>query len=137
MKVLVLLSAVFLTASVSAGVEYEKIAEANSARIGNVVARYLRSYSSPCLDVQILAPDDGWKIIAQKNFCEFNGGNFSTDFTYAGFEEVSIKQDGVHLTLSIFPLEPTVEESRKCFISIKHSSIGMLTCSAPITPSGN
>jgi hypothetical protein len=115
-----------------AGVEYSKVAEANSARIGQVVVRYIRLYASPCLEVEVLAPEENWKVVTQKSFCDLGGLNFTTDFSYAGFEDISVKQTGIHVILSTFPLPSTEEERRECTISIEQRSVGDLVCAKPM-----
>lgn len=132
MKALIFFLMLYSINSAAASVAYEKVAVANSARVGKVVIRYLQFFSSPCLDVQILAPDQNWEIVSTKSFCDFKGQKLFTDFSYAGFEEISIVKDGVHLTLSMFPLKPIGEERRECTVPIEHQVIGDLICTEPM-----
>lgn len=114
----------------SAGsLNYSAVAEANSARIDNVLVRYLRIFEDPCLYIETVSLDGNWGATSRANVCDLEGRSFSSGFTYAGFQNISFEVDGIHLTLSTTPLEPTEEEKRKCFIPVTSGQIGRLHCS--------
>ncbi|WPC05252.1 hypothetical protein SBP02_00440 [Pseudomonas benzenivorans] len=120
---------VFLATAVAGEeIDYSKISEAKSARLNNIVARYIRIYGEPCAFFQTLNPRNGWKITSAKNFCSLNGKSFRTDFSDSHFENVYFSSLGAHLTLSITPLETTGEQKMKCFVPIENSTISEMIC---------
>ena len=108
---------------------YSAVAEANSARIDNVLVRYLKIFEDPCLYIETVSLDGNWGATSRANVCDLEGRTFSSGFTYVGFQNISFEVDGIHLTLSTTPLEPTEKEKRKCFIPIASGQIGRLHCS--------
>jgi len=138
MKKVVLLNffPLFLAAGVMAAgeeVDYSKISEAKSARLNDVVARYIRIYGEPCAIFQVLNPRSGWEVISTKRVCSFGGKSFETDFADAHFEAVSFSSRGAHLTLSLTPLEATGEQEVKCFVPIEGGEIDTMVCESIIT----
>ncbi len=116
------------TGAIGEEIDYSKISEAKSARLSNLVVRYIRTYGEPCAVLQTLNPRSGWKITSTKNICSLNGKSFKADFADTHFESVYFSDSGVHLTLSITPLEPTGEQKRKCFVPIKDGFINAMIC---------
>lgn len=106
------------------------VSEVGAGRVGANVVRYIKTFNDSCLEVQVVSPDDNWKILSASSFCTFEGKSFDSDFADAGFEDISVKNDGVHLTLSITPLRPTGEERRSCNIPVEGTTIKELKCSA-------
>ena len=105
------------------------VSEVGSGRVGANVVRYVKTFKNSCLEVQVVSPDRNWEILSVSDFCTFEGKSFDSDFADAGFEGVSVKKDGVHLTLSVTPLRPTGEERRECSILVDGTSIKELKCS--------
>jgi hypothetical protein len=106
------------------------VSEVGAGRVGANVVRYIKTFNDSCLEVQVVSPDDNWKILSASSFCTFEGKSFDSDFADAGFEDISVKNNGVHLTLSITPLRPTGEERRSCSIPVEGTTIKELKCSA-------
>jgi hypothetical protein len=102
-----------------------------SQRFGDVVARYVSTFGSPCLTVQILAPNGGWRVLSFKRFCSFEGKAFWTDYADAGFEDHVFAEDGLHVTLSLTELRGLGEKRLACVIPIQNEQIKELKCGAP------
>lgn len=111
----------------SGEIDYSKIAEASSARIENTLVRYSRLYGEPCANIQIINPKN-WVAIETKRICELNGLSLEEEVTDAYFSNPKFSEEGVHIQLSITPLEPTGEQKKTCFIPIKDKKIGPIEC---------
>lgn len=105
------------------------VSKVEAGRVGDNIVRYVKTFNDSCLEVQVLSPENGWKILAAKSFCSFENKKFESDFADAGFEDISVKEDGIHLILSITPLQPTGEQRRNCIIPIASTTIKNLNCS--------
>jgi len=105
------------------------VSEVGTGRVGNNVVRFVKTLGNSCLDVQVISPEKNWKVLSSSNFCTFEGKKFGSDFADAGFEDISVKADGVHLTLSLTPLQPTGEQRRSCVIPVTAAVIKDLSCS--------
>lgn len=112
-------------------VDVAKVSNSASQRFGDVVARYVTTFGSPCLDVQILAPEGNWRVLASRRFCSFDGKSFRSGYSYAGFEDHEFADDGLHVTLSLTELRPTGEKRLACVIPIQNEQIKELKCGAP------
>lgn len=119
----------FLGSATAATADIGAVSEVGFGRVGANVVRYVKTFSNSCLEVQVISPDSNWKVLSTSNFCTFEGKSFDSDFTDAGFEEISVKDDGVHLILSITPLRMTGEERRACTIPVEGTAIKELKCS--------
>lgn len=115
----------FPTVTIGEEINYSKISEASSARIESILARYSRSYGEPCANIQTLSPGS-WEIIETKRICSFNNLSFETEVADAYFSNPEFSNNGIHLQLSITPLEPIGEQKKKCFIPIKDRRIGAM-----------
>ncbi|QLC73180.1 hypothetical protein LPB260_20740 [Pseudomonas sp. LPB0260] len=115
------------TVAIGGEVDYSKIAEASSARIGDTLVRYSRLYEEPCAYIQIINPKN-WQATETARICEFNGLSFATEVADAYFSNPEFSKNGVHLQLSITPLEPTGEQNKRCFVPIQNKHIGTLEC---------
>ncbi|MGJ7517082.1 hypothetical protein ACSFE6_22475 [Pseudomonas baetica] len=113
-------------------INYSNASEISSGRSGESLIRYIKTFGSECLAVEILSLKGGLKILESKNLCSFDGKKFSTDFAYAGFQNITFEKDGIHLVLNIIPLQPTGEQLRKCSIPITNGKMGDLQCSDAI-----
>lgn len=127
-KICALLMFAFSNAN-AATIDLGAVSEVGVGRVGNNVVRYVKNFSNSCLEVQVISPSLNWKILAASNYCGFDGKSFDHDFADAGFEEVSVKADGVHSTLSITALRPVREQRRKCLIPVEGAVIKALKCS--------
>lgn len=96
---------------VSGEIDYSKIAEASSARIENTLVRYSRIYGEPCANIQILNSKN-WEAVATKRICELNGLSLESEVADAYFSNPQFSNEGVHLQLSITPLEPAGEQKK-------------------------
>lgn len=112
-------------------INLNKVSSAGIGRFGDVVARYVTTFGSPCLNVQILAPDGGWRVLSSARFCSFDGKSFWDGYADAGFEAHAFAADGLHLTLSLTELRGNGEERRACVIPIRGSQIKELKCDSP------
>ncbi|KPN88648.1 hypothetical protein AL066_29380 [Pseudomonas nunensis] len=112
-------------------INFTKVSSAGISRFGDVVSRYVNILGSPCLNVQILAPDGGWRVLSSARFCSFDGKSFWDGYADAGFDGYVFAADGLHLTLSLTELRGNGEEHRECVIPIQGSAIKELKCSAP------
>ncbi|WP_249412080.1 lysozyme inhibitor LprI family protein [Pseudomonas sp. Seg1] len=112
-------------------VDMNKVSRSGAKRYQDVVARYLYSFDNPCLTVQILAPDGGWRVLSSAQFCSFDGKSFQSGYADAGFEKPVFADDGLHLTLSTTELRAPGEKRRACVIPIKNAQIKELKCGAP------
>ena len=108
-----------------------KVSKSASQRFGDVVARYVSTFSDPCLTVQILAPDGNWRVLSSRQFCSFEGKAFWKDFADADFEDHAFAEDGLHVTLSLTELRGSGEKRRACVIPIQNAQIKELKCGAP------
>ncbi len=104
------------------------VSEVGAGRVGNNVVRYIKTFGSSCLDVQVISPDKNWSVLSSSNFCTFEGKKFGSDFADAGFEDITVEADGLHLTLSLTPLQPTGEQRRGCVIPVAAEVIKDLKC---------
>lgn len=111
----------------SGEIDYSKIAEASSARIENTLVRYSRLYGEPCANIQILNSKN-WEALETRRICEFNGQSLDSDFADAYFSNPEFSKEGVHLELSITPLEPVGEKKNICLVPIKDQKIGTIEC---------
>jgi uncharacterized protein YecT (DUF1311 family) len=111
--------------------DLNKVFTAGSQRYGDVVARYVTTFGSVCLNAQILAPDGGWRVLSSARFCSFDGKSFWDGYSYAGFENLEFHADGLHVTLSLSELRGNGEERRACVIPIQDSQIKELKCGPP------
>ncbi|WP_426233833.1 lysozyme inhibitor LprI family protein [Pseudomonas sp. TWP3-2] len=109
-------------------VDVAKVSSSASQRFGDVVARYVTTFGSPCLNVQILAPNGNWRVLSSKRFCSFAGKAFWTDYADAGFEDHVFADDGLHVTLSLTELRGPGEKRLACVIPIQNSQIKELQC---------
>ena len=127
--------AAFLDAVVPDGpsevVDVAKVSSSASQRYGDVVARYVTTFGSPCLNVQILAPKGNWRVLSSKRFCSFNGKSFWDGYASALFEDHAFTSDGLQLTLSLFELREEAEKRLACVIPIQNEQIKELKCGAP------
>lgn len=112
-------------------VDIAKVSNSASQRFGDVVARYVTAFGSPCLDVQILAPDGNWRVLSSRRFCSFDGKSFRSGYSYAGFEDHVFADDGLHVTLSLTELRSTGAKRLACVIPIQNEQIKELKCGAP------
>lgn len=112
-------------------VDVAKVSASASQRFGDVVARYVTTFGNPCLNVQLLAPDGNWRVLASKRFCSFEGKSFWDGYASAVFEDHAFATDGLHLTLSLFELRGEREKRLACVIPIQNEQIKELKCGAP------
>lgn len=112
---------------VSGEIDYSKIAEASSARIENILVRYSRLYGEPCANIQIINSKN-WEAVETRRICEFNGQSLESEFADAHFSNPEFSKEGVHLQLSITPLEPVGEQKKTCLIPIRDKQIGAIEC---------
>lgn len=105
------------------------VSKVGSGRVGNYVSRYVTTFSDSCLAVQILDPEKNWEVLSASNFCYFEGKNFDSDFADSSVEDIYFEDGGIHLTLSLTPLQTTGEQRWSCVISIANASIEKLSCS--------
>ncbi|MCU0090847.1 DUF1311 domain-containing protein [Pseudomonas koreensis] len=112
-------------------VDFNKVFLSGSQRFGDVVARYVSTFGSPCLTVQVLAPNGGWRVLSSKRFCNFDGKSFRSGYSYAGFEDHVFADDGLHVTLSLFELRGGADTRLACVIPIQNEQIKELKCDAP------
>lgn len=127
-KISVLFLLTFFPSLVFSGeIDYSKIAEASSARIENTLVRYSRLYGEPCANIQILNSKN-WEALKTRRICEFNGQSLESDFADAYFSNPEFSKEGVHLELSITPLEPVGEKKNICLVPIKDKKIGTIEC---------
>jgi hypothetical protein len=105
------------------------VSKVGAGRVGDKVIRYVRTFNDSCLDVQILNPEKNWEVLSASSFCSYEAKRFDLDFADASFEDISVKDDGIHLTLSLTPLQPTGEQRLSCVIAIANASIQKLSCS--------
>lgn len=112
---------------VSAEIDYSKISEARSARIEKILVRYFRIYGEPCANIQIL-DSKNWEAVETKRICELNGLSLESEVADAYFSNPQFSNEGVHLQLSITPLEPVGEQKKTCLIPIKDKQIGAIKC---------
>ncbi|NWD74677.1 hypothetical protein HX890_11215 [Pseudomonas gingeri] len=132
MKKIIILLLISTTASAaSEKANYNTIYEAQSRRIGNVVARYIKTHDDPCLTIEVLDPDKKWIILSRQKFCSINGKSFIDKVSYSDFEKITFSEKGISSSLLIFPLLPAARERYDCLIPIKGKKIGGLVCSEP------
>jgi uncharacterized protein YecT (DUF1311 family) len=112
-------------------VDVAKVSGSASQRFGDIVARYVTTFGSPCLNVQILAPEGNWRVLSSKRFCSFDGKTFWADYADARFEDHAFAADGLHVTLSLTELRGAGEKRLTCVIPIQNSQIKALKCGAP------
>lgn len=105
------------------------VSKVGVGRIGDNIIRYVRTFNDSCLEVQVLSPEGDWKILSATSFCSYEGKKFDSGFADAGFEDILVKEDGIHLTLSLTPLQPTGEQRMSCVIPIIYASVKNLSCS--------
>lgn len=108
--------------------DYGKVSELKSARHGDKITRYIKEYGAPCLHVQVIDPDQQWRVLADKTFCSYEGKSFLTDVTYASFSDLKFANDGVHGTLTITPLQLVDDVVLSCVIPVQEDVIGDLAC---------
>jgi hypothetical protein len=113
-------------------INYSNASEVMSGRSGGVLVRYIKTFENECLAIEIIKTQGGVRVLDGENICSFQGKLFSTGFADAGFQDITFEEDGIHLILSITPLEPIGEQLRKCLIPIEIGKIGSLACSNPI-----
>lgn len=112
---------------VSAEIDYSKISEASSARIEKILVRYFRIHGEPCANIQILNSKN-WKALESKRICDLNGLSLESEVADAYFSNPRFSNEGVHLQLSITPLETIGEQKKACLIPIKDKQIGAIEC---------
>ncbi|WP_248745711.1 hypothetical protein [Pseudomonas sp. MWU12-2037] len=129
--ILLLISALTNVNAASDKANYNTIYEAHSRRIGEVVARYIKTHDDPCLTIEVLDPDKKWIILSRKKICSINGKSFIDQVTYSNFEKITFSDKGITSSLLVFPLLPAARERYDCLIPIKGPTIGALACSKP------
>lgn len=112
-------------------IDPNKISMAGAQRYGDVVVRYVTTFGSPCLNVQLLAPDGGWRVMSTAEFCSFDDKSFWDGYSDAGFENHAFAADGLHVTLSLSELRGNGEERRECVIPIQGGDIKNMKCAEP------
>lgn len=117
-----------LSGSFAHAFPYQRVAEANSLRIGGYVFRYMRLYSDPCLYIQRLAPESNWVVVQEEAYCDYQGKNFSSGFAYAGFDGFSFASERLSMNLSLTTLPPVRELYLHCYVELKDGLIGPLSC---------
>lgn len=127
--------AVYLDAIAADGpsevVDIANVSKSASQRFGDVVVRYITTFGSPCLNVQIVAPDGNWKVLSSAQVCSFDGKSFWSGYASAGFEGHVFAEDGLHVTLALTDLRPAGEKRLACVIPIQNEQIKELKCAAP------
>lgn len=111
---------------------YTNASMINSGRSGGVLARYIKTFENDCLAIEIISVQGKLEVLESMNLCSFEGKPFSTGFAQAGFQDITFEEDGIHLVLSIAPLEPTGEQLRNCSIPIDNGKMSRLYCSEPL-----
>jgi hypothetical protein len=111
-------------------VNYSASSEVNSGRVNGTLVRYIKTFEDDCLEVEVVNSGAKLSVLSSMHLCSFEGKPFSTGFAYAGFQDITFEKDGIHLTLSITPLEPTGEEVRECVIPIAEGNMSDLQCSS-------
>ncbi|WP_191485079.1 hypothetical protein [Pseudomonas sp. FEN] len=129
--ILLLISAATNANAASEKANYNTIYEAHSRRIGEVVARYIKTHDDPCLTIEVLDPDKKWNILSRKKICSINGKSFMNQVSYSDFENITFSDKGIASSLLVFPLLPAARERYDCLIPIKGPKIGALACSEP------
>jgi uncharacterized protein YecT (DUF1311 family) len=112
-------------------IDPNRISRAGAQRYGDIVVRYLTTFGSPCLNVQLLAPDGGWRVMSTAEFCSFDGKSFWDGYSDAGFENLTFAADGLHVTLSLSELRGNGEMRRECVIPIQGGDIKNMKCTEP------
>lgn len=126
----ILLLALASLQTARAEVNYSAASEVNSGRIKGTLVRYIKTFEDDCLEVEVMNAGAKLSVLSSMHLCSFEGKSFSTGFAYAGFQDITFEKDGIHLTLSITPLEPTGEEVRECVIPIAEGNMSDLQCSS-------
>ncbi|MGE1155487.1 hypothetical protein [Pseudomonas sp. ICMP 460] len=124
---------IFLIFSIGGAVagipELGAVSQVGTGRIGDNVVRYVKTFNDSCLVVQVLSAENNWAVLSTSNVCSFEGKKFDFDFSDVGFDDISVKEDGIHFILSLTPLRPIGEQRRNCVIPIASASIKKLSCS--------
>lgn len=119
----------FLGGAAAAVPDIGPVSEVGVGRVGDNVARYIKTFNDSCLEVQVISPDKNWEVLSFANFCKFEGKKFGSDFADAGFEDITVQEDGIHMILSVTPLQPTGEQRRHCVVPVVGALIKELSCS--------
>jgi hypothetical protein len=123
--------AIFPTFVHAEAVNYKDVFRVDSHRIGEVVVRYIKLFSEPCLTIQALSQKPEWQVVSAKKICSFEGKSFKDEVADAQFEDIYFSEDGVHFTLSITPLRLAAEQRRACVVPVEQGVVGELVCAGP------
>lgn len=122
------LSAGWFSTAFASPFQFEKVEESSSLRLGDHVYRYLRTFTDPCLYVQKISPENGWKVTQERAYCEYQGKRFITEYAYAQFEDIRFSADRIMLDLNLISLPPISGTRLSCYVDLQGGIIGDLKC---------
>ena len=138
---LVLLSLSITSASASASKQVVSplASEIGTKRIDAYLFRYVffNTESYACLRVELLdLRREGKEIVVQKEICEYEGKDFSSYFSYVGFQQANITKDAFTFSLNTMLRGVLGDYYQKCTVKIngeKNSPmLSPMTCAEPV-----
>lgn len=105
--------------------------EMNSKRINGLLFRYTRFNAEspfPCLRLELIKPQDNWKIIERKDICEMNGLSLANDHAYSSFENLRFKNNALYFKFNYYLKASVGEFSQNCSIKIADNQINPIEC---------
>lgn len=108
--------------------------EMNVKRINGLLFRYTRFNTEspfPCLRLELIKPQDSWKVLEKKDICEMNGMSLASDFSYSGFEAIEFKSNSIDFKFSYFAKNAPGEYVQECSIHVFENKIQDIKCASP------
>lgn len=108
--------------------------EMNVKRINGLLFRYTRFNAEspfPCLRLELIKPQDSWKVLEKKDICEMNGMSLASDFSYSGFEAIEFNNNAIDFKFSYFAKNAPGEYVQDCSIHVFENKIQDVKCTSP------
>lgn len=103
-------------------------------RVNGLLFRYTRFNSEspfPCLRLELIKPQDNWKVIDKKDICEMNGMLLASDFSYSGFEDLEFNNNAIDFKFSYFAKNTPGEYIQDCSVKVFENKIQDTECTNP------
>lgn len=109
--------------------------EMGSKRVDDRLFRYTRFNAEspyPCLRLELIAPQEEWKVMERKDVCEMNGMSLDGDFSYGGFNSFRFENDYLFFKFTFYKKVGHGEFVQDCSIRVSDNKMGELKCDVPV-----
>lgn len=113
------------------------VTQVDTARMGDYLFRYISFNTEseyPCLQYELLKPEQNYQVHAKHALCEFEGKSFKSGFSYVEFTHFNMEEHRFSFTLVTYELTSNGEYHRRCHTKMSKGQFSALKCSAPKRP---